>query len=108
MSPIKFIFMSTATRQPRILISRDLGRPEENPNDECRMKNQPIRHSTFLIRHFTASLGTLFKGRDEFLAELRQHLTAEGPVVIKGKRTIHGMGGVGKIRAAIEYACYSS
>ena len=24
------------------------------------------------------SLGTLFKGRDEFLAELRQHLTAEG------------------------------
>ncbi len=50
------------------------------------------------------SLGTLFKGRDEFLAELRQHLTAEGPVVIKGKRTIHGMGGVGKTRAAIEYA----
>jgi hypothetical protein len=50
------------------------------------------------------SLGTLFQGRDEFLAELRQHLTAEGPVVIKGKRTIHGMGGVGKTRAAIEYA----
>lgn len=42
------------------------------------------------------SLGTLFKGRDEFLAELRQHLTAEGPVVIKGKRAIHGMSGVGK------------
>lgn len=50
------------------------------------------------------SLSTLFKGRDEFLAELRQHLSAEGPVVIKGKRTIHGMGGVGKTRAAIEYA----
>ena len=50
------------------------------------------------------SLGTLFKGRDQFLAELRQHLTAEAPVVIKGKRTIHGMGGVGKTRAAIEYA----
>jgi tetratricopeptide (TPR) repeat protein len=50
------------------------------------------------------SLGTLFKGRDEFLAELRQHLTAEGPVIIKGKRTIHGMGGVGKTRTAIEYA----
>ena len=25
----------------------------------------------------------------------RLHLTAEGPVVIKGKHTIHGMGGVG-------------
>ncbi len=36
------------------------------------------------------SLGTLFKGRDEFLAELRQHLTAEGPVVINGMRTING------------------
>lgn len=35
----------------------------------------------------------------EAVAELRQHLTAEGPVVIKGKRTIHGMGGVGKTRA---------
>ncbi len=50
------------------------------------------------------SLGTLFQGRDEFLAELRQHLIAEGPVVIKGKRTIHGMGCVGETRDAIEYA----
>lgn len=50
------------------------------------------------------SLGTLFKGRAEFLARLRQHVTAKGPVVIKGKRAIHGMGGVGKTRVAIEYA----
>ncbi len=64
-------------------------------------RNQCIRHSKFPIRHFP---GPLFKGSDEFLAELRQHLTAEEPVVIKGKRTIHGMGGVGKTRAAIEYA----
>ena len=62
-----------------------------------------ILHSAFFIRHFPASLGPLFRGRDDFLAELRQHLTAEGPVVIKGKRTIHGMGGV-KTLAAIEYA----
>jgi len=50
------------------------------------------------------SLGTLFEGRDEFLAEHRQLLAAEGPVVIKGKRTIRGIGGVGKTRAVIEYA----
>jgi tetratricopeptide (TPR) repeat protein len=50
------------------------------------------------------SLGTLFKGRDAFIVELRQQLTSEAPVGIRGKRTIHGMGGVGKTRAAIEYA----
>lgn len=77
--------------QLELLIARDRGRPERNPNGECRMPNQAIRHSSFRIRHCPASLGTLFKGRDEFLAELRQHLTAEGPVVIKGKRTIHGV-----------------
>lgn len=86
--------------QLELLIARDLGRPEENPNDECRMPKlrrvRPIRHSSFRIRHLPSPL---FKGRDEFLAELRQHLTAEGPVVIQGKRTIHGMGGVGKTRA---------
>ena len=51
-----------------------------------------------------ASLGTLFKGRDEFLDQLRTQLTSEAAAIIKGHRTIHGMGGVGKTRAAIEYA----
>ena len=103
--------MNTATRKPRAFISRTTaglkGLAEQVAEilrergiepiiqTKCRMKNQPTRHSTFPIRHFPAALGTLFKGRDDFLAELRQHLTAEGPVVIKGKRTIHGMGGVG-------------
>lgn len=51
-----------------------------------------------------ASLGTLFKGRDEFLEQLRTQLTSDAAAIIKGHRTIHGMGGVGKTRAAIEYA----
>lgn len=51
-----------------------------------------------------ASLGTLFKGRDEFLTQLHAQLTAATATVIKGHRAIHGMGGVGKTRAAIEYA----
>ena len=84
----------------------------DQPSDPARGLKQTIEAIKFEITVLAGkptnlpytSLGTLFKGRDEFLAELRQHLTAEGPVVIKGKRTIHGMGGVGKTRAAIEYA----
>jgi len=84
----------------------------DQPADPARGLKQAIEAIKFEITVLAGkptnlpytSLGTLFKGRDEFLAELRQHLTAEGPVVIKGKRTIHGMGGVGKTRAAIEYA----
>lgn len=41
--------------------------------------------------------------RDEFIAELDQHRTAEGLDVIKATRNIHGMGGVGKPRAAITW-----
>ncbi len=84
----------------------------DQPSDPARGLKQAIEAIKFEITVLAGkptnlpytSLGTLFKGRDEFLTELRHHLTAEGPVVIKGKRTIHGMGGVGKTRAAIEYA----
>lgn len=44
------------------------------------------------------SLGPLFKGRDAALADLRQRLRS-GPY-----QAIHGLGGVGKTRLAIEYA----
>ena len=43
------------------------------------------------------SLKTLFKGRDEFLDTLHKALETK-------EVAIHGMGGVGKTRAAIEYA----
>lgn len=84
----------------------------DQPADPARCMRQAIVDIKFEITVLAGkptnlpytSLRTLFKGRNEFLAELRQHLTAEGPVVIKGKRTIHGKGGVGKTRAAIEYA----
>jgi hypothetical protein len=50
-----------------------------------------------------ASLGDLFKGRGEKLEELRAALAeAKGlPVLV---RALHGLGGVGKSRLAIEYA----
>jgi hypothetical protein len=50
-------------------------------------------------------LGTLFKGRDEFLAQLRTSLQAADrqASAIVGK-AVHGLGGVGKTRLAVEYA----
>jgi hypothetical protein len=59
------------------------------------------------------SLGPLFKGRDNFLAQIRATL---GEVQYRGvlraaaitatatATTVHGLGGIGKTRAAIEYA----
>jgi len=52
-----------------------------------------------------SSLGTLFKGRDEFMRKLRLSLTSRD-----GRRTaivsnaLYGLGGVGKSRMAVEYA----
>jgi tetratricopeptide (TPR) repeat protein len=49
------------------------------------------------------SLGTLFKGRDAFMSRLRASLTrADGGAA--AIRAVAGMGGVGKSRAAVEYA----
>src|SRR5271165_5286398 len=52
------------------------------------------------------SLGPLFKGRDTALAELGQRLIAgEGRAVgLTARQAIHGLGGVGKTRLAVEYA----
>jgi len=59
-----------------------------------------------------ASLGSLFKGRDQFLIDLHRQLQQDGeePTAITHKvdprkaNTVHGAGGIGKTRAAIEYA----
>ena len=50
------------------------------------------------------SLGTLFKGREGFMETLRAELEKKSPTVIRGAQAIHGMGGVGKTRAAVEFA----
>ena len=52
------------------------------------------------------SLGALFKGRDEFLTDLRASLSDDvqnQATAIVGK-AVHGLGGVGKTRLAVEYA----
>jgi tetratricopeptide (TPR) repeat protein len=52
------------------------------------------------------SLGPLFKGRDAGLVELRQRLMTGGgrAVGLTARQAIHGLGGVGKTRLAIEFA----
>jgi tetratricopeptide (TPR) repeat protein len=51
------------------------------------------------------SLRTLFKGREAFLRGLRASLTrADGRAAAIAGRAVHGLGGVGKTRAAVEYA----
>ncbi len=53
-----------------------------------------------------ASLGPLFKGREQFLEDLDKALSdSEGTAAITTKaQAVHGMGGVGKTRAAVEFA----
>jgi tetratricopeptide (TPR) repeat protein len=53
-----------------------------------------------------ASIGRLFKGREAFLDELRTRLGAPDgrATAIVNKLAVHGLGGVGKTRAAVEYA----
>ncbi len=56
-----------------------------------------------------ASLGSLFIGRDEFLKTLRDKLTQpvaadRRALAITPRQAIHGLGGVGKTRLAVEYA----
>jgi tetratricopeptide (TPR) repeat protein len=49
------------------------------------------------------SLGSLFKGREAALDELHKALDAGGGAAIAG-RAVHGLGGIGKTRLAVEYA----
>ncbi|HMK69420.1 MAG TPA: DUF4062 domain-containing protein [Xanthobacteraceae bacterium] len=51
------------------------------------------------------SIGDLFKGRDEFMRRLHDSLTrARGGRTAIFSQALYGLGGVGKTRAAVEYA----
>ena len=51
------------------------------------------------------SIGTLFKGREAFLDDLQQRLGVRDgrATAIVNRLAVHGLGGVGKTRAALEY-----
>jgi tetratricopeptide (TPR) repeat protein len=51
------------------------------------------------------SIGDLFKGRDEFMRRLHESLTrARGGRTVIVSQALYGLGGIGKTRAAVEYA----
>lgn len=59
------------------------------------------------ISNIPGSIGDNFKGRDTFLTELRERLTqsrSTRAAAITAPQAIHGLGGIGKTRVAIEYA----
>ena len=49
------------------------------------------------------SIGALFKGRDQFLDDLRASLTRHHAAAVTATQAVHGLGGIGKTRLAIEY-----
>ncbi|MCA1494064.1 tetratricopeptide repeat protein [Ensifer sp. NBAIM29] len=59
------------------------------------------RHKPRNLPH--GSIGSLFKGREQLLNELRASFERSSATAIAGK-VMHGLGGIGKTRAAIEYA----
>ena len=69
--------------------------PWEPPRPEHKPCNLPL-----------ATIGTLLKGREPFLDDLRTRLGAPDgrATAIVNRLAVHGLGGVGKTRVAVEYA----
>ena len=69
--------------------------PWEPPRPEHKPCNLPL-----------ATIGTLFKGREPFLDDLRTRLGVPNgrATAIVNRLAVHGLGGVGKTRIAVEYA----
>lgn len=74
------------------LVLRDGWQMEARPRRPC---NLPF-----------ATLGPLFKGRDAVLDDLRRRLRdpASRATAVVTRHAVHGLGGVGKTRLAVEYA----
>ena len=81
--------------QRKVASTHKLHFPWEPPRPDHKPCNLPIQ-----------SIGTLFKGREAFLDDLRHRLGVPGgrATAIVNRLAVHGLGGVGKTRAAVEYA----
>src|SRR6202048_5105680 len=89
------VYYSFANHKDLARLVRELELPDRSVEAPRRAVNLPYN-----------SLGPLFKGRDTALVELRQRLLGgEGRAVgLTTRPAIHGWGGVGKTRLAVEYA----
>ncbi len=74
--------------------------------DACKSPYVAHTHTQLPCNLPLASIGMLFKGREAFLGELRTRFgTPDGrATAIVNRLAVHGLGGVGKTRTAIEYA----
>jgi tetratricopeptide (TPR) repeat protein len=82
----------------RIAVMRDEPKIAAEPETDMRPATKPI-----VLPY--PSIGALFKGRDEFMARLRASLTREpGARTAIVSHALYGLGGIGKTRAAVEYA----
>ncbi|HPO13060.1 MAG TPA: toll/interleukin-1 receptor domain-containing protein, partial [Candidatus Hydrogenedentes bacterium] len=74
-------------------LSNPLHEPHHVPENHLPLHNLPLD-----------TLGDLFKGREGALATLHASLTQNKTTAVVQKQAIHGLGGIGKTRLAIEYA----
>ena len=84
----------------RIAVMRDEPKiaADPTPDHDGRAKSKPI-----VLPY--QSIGPLFKGRDDFMGQLRASLTrSRGGRTAIVSQALYGLGGIGKTRAAVEYA----
>jgi len=82
-------------------ISEALKDPDKSPISK-RLENALARMIVHNLPY--RSIGDLFKGREDMVEKLRSALGAGKTAAITQVHAIHGLGGVGKTRLAVEYA----
>jgi len=86
------------TKELRIAVLRDEPKIGAEPAPVDRPRSKPV-----VLPY--SSIGPLFKGRDEFMQRLRQSLIqARDARTAIVSQALYGLGGIGKTRAAVEYA----